>query len=110
MPVCHSYLQANAFQLSIRSESTIIAFTDFEGLSIKQEDIDGEQKLIIIVGNDIRVWKRTIDAVIGRWFDLVIGWSKTDGIAIKVDNKKVAQTKVSLSDIFYSPIGRFSPQ
>lgn len=43
---------------------------------------------ILVINKDFK-WNRTVDAIIDEWFDLVIGWTLLDGIAVKINNKLV---------------------
>lgn len=72
------------------------AFADFEGLAIQVIKEDGVTKLRILVANDKHLWERTIDIEKNVWFDFVLGWNVADGIAVKINNKRVS-TAVSIS-------------
>jgi len=61
---------------------------------------DGEDKIVALVVNDKYTWRRAVTAVIGEWFDLVIGWNIQDGIAMKINNKKVSGSVNHLIFIF----------
>lgn len=69
--------------------------TDFEGLAIQQVHwLGNENELTILVMNNVTKWNRTVNAVIDEWFDIVVGWNKKDGIAVKINNKLVKEGKV----------------
>lgn len=66
--------------------------SDFEGLAVQILKDSGENWLNVIVANDAFIWQRTVPAVLNEWFDLLIGWNVEDGIAIKINNKRVSGT------------------